>query len=171
MIADVKLRVRVEFESGSFGTLNLTVHDLEYSTDKALGGMILKQVEESIAEMSRDTGEIVRSWNTMHTADWENMKEREHDLLDRKFGRIPDTIEVLRRALKLSVLDAACDETCPSELYGWDCPTCRTCPNGDLKQAELHHNTERDVACWMEYYRENAREEIDDEREKRVVIG
>ena len=78
----------------------------------------------------------------------------------RLFGENGDKlIATLILALRNSVTDAACDETCPT-MFEYECPECAVCPVGPNGKGELYHNTERDINCWIQYYVEQAQKEL-----------
>ncbi len=72
-----------------------------------------------------------------------------------KLDKADRYIEKLEKALHLSCVDAA-DDCCPHELYDYDTEKCGDCPH----DGEIHQDTERDVACWKNYYLQEAYKEI-----------
>ena len=64
------------------------------------------------------------------------------------------TKEMFEKALNKACIDAA-DSCCPHEIYDYECDKCDKCPH----QGELHEDTERDIACWENYYLQEAYKE------------
>jgi hypothetical protein len=68
-----------------------------------------------------------------------------------KLDKADQYIEKLEKALHLACADAA-DDCCPHELYDYEIEKCGDCPH----DCEVHQDTERDIACWENYYLQEA---------------
>lgn len=68
-----------------------------------------------------------------------------------KLDKADQYIEKLEKALHLACADAA-DDCCPHELYDYETEKCGDCPH----DGAIYQDTERDIACWENYYLQEA---------------